>query len=96
MTQKIRQGCITLVLHNLKLQHYYCTLPIPKEVAEILHFSDCQFIKGKWYYVKNNVDLDALWYEINLMQVTINDWKVIQFEQKKQIALERCVNYKIR
>ena len=96
MTQKVREGCITLVLENLKLSHYYCTFPIPKEVAEKLQYIDCQHIKGKWYFVKHNQDLDALWYEINRIQVTVNDWKVSMYEQKKLNALSRCVEYKTK
>ena len=96
MKQKIRQGCITMVIENMRFIHYHCSLPIPKEVAEKLQWVDCQFIKGKWYFVKYNTDLDALWYEINLIQVTVNDWKVTLYEQKKQRALEKCVSFKTK
>lgn len=95
--KKVRFGCIEVTLCNMgKVVQNRCTLPIPKEVAEKLNYENCQFIKGKWFFVKTHQDIEALWYEINLIQVTVNDWKVAHYEQKKQRALENCVNYKTK
>lgn len=94
--KKIQSGCIqTLLDSNGRLSTYKCTLPIPKAAVKLLQHTDLQYIKGKWYYIVESLDYDYLWYQVNLMQVTINDWKVCVFEEKKMRALENCTNYVI-
>lgn len=93
MSRTIQTGCIQTILFNGRLQTYRCTLPIPQEVAQAMEFKHCQLIRGKQFYIRESLDFDELWYWINLMQVTVNDWKIQQLEAKKLRALERCVDY---
>lgn len=91
----IQTGCIQTVLSSSgKLECYKCTLPVPEEVARLLKFVDFQQIRNKWYYVRTSMDFEQLWYWVNLMQVTVNDYKVAMYEEKKIAALNKCVNYK--
>jgi len=91
----IQTGCIQTVLSQSgKLECYKCTFPVPEDVACALQFVDMQHIRNKWYYVRTSMDFEQLWYWVNLMQVTVNDYKVTIYEQKKNIALFKCVTYK--
>ena len=86
-------GCIQTILErNGRFSHYRCTLPIPLEVAH-LYPNMIESKKNRHYYVKSDVNFDRLWYNINLVQVTVNDWKVTKYEEKKNIALSRCGEY---
>ena len=93
MSKTIQSGCVQTILFNGKLEYYQTCLPIPREVAEALNFEFCQTKGKKVFYMRQFQDWDKMWYHINLMQVTVNDWKIKQFEAKKLAALERCVSY---
>lgn len=94
MSQTIQTGCVQTILYKGKLSHYQTSLPIPREVAEAMNFEYCQTRGKKCFYMRQFTDWDEMWYHINLMQVTVNDWKIKQFEAKKELALQRCVDYK--
>ncbi len=93
MSKTVQTGCIQTILYKGKLESYRCTLPIPREVAEALNYEHCQQMGKKWFYVRTSLDQDKLWYWINLMQVTVNDWKIQELQKKKELALERAVGY---
>lgn len=88
-------GCIQTILENSgRFSHYRCTLPIPKEVAHL--YLDFLMTKGnKNFYVKTDVDFDRLWYNINLVQITVNDWKMLKFKGKKEIAISNCASFEV-
>lgn len=90
----LQTGCIQTILERSgKFSHYRCTFPIPKELCYLYP----EFLESKGnrlFYVKTDVDFERLWYNINLVQVTVNDWKVTKYEEKKNQALNNCVNYK--
>ena len=91
---KVRTGCIEVTLDNSgRVIQNKCTFPIPKEVADSINYVDCQFIKNKWFFVKYDIDIDNLWYQINLMQVIVNDYKISLYEVKKEIALINCASF---
>lgn len=91
---KVRTGCIEVTLSTSgHVIQNKCTLPIPIEVADLINYVDCQFIKNKWFFVKYDIDIDNLWYQINLMQVIVNDYKISLYEVKKEKALIKCVDY---
>ena len=93
--KKVQTGCIQTILNQSgKLECYKCTFPIPQEVASMFNYVDCQQIRNKWFYVRTSMDFEQLWYWVNLMQVTVNDYKVSMYEAKKLFALNNCVNYK--
>lgn len=90
----VQTGLMQTILFNGKFSHYRCTLPIPAEVAQSLNYEYCHSKGNRWFYVRESDDWDKLWFYVNLMQVTVNDYKVVVFEQKKLRALERCAEYK--